>query len=377
MHRIFKALFFPKKPDNSLIAVEISKKNLLHNLSEFEKLNGCIAPVLKSNAYGHGLLEVAGILESASVPFFVIDSYFEAHTLRYNDIKKPLFVIGYVEPGIIKENRLKDISFVITSLGSLYRLVDTKNDISIHIKIDTGMRRQGIMPSEVAEALSVVKSNKHIYLEGVCTHFSDADNADNSHTKRQIKVWNKIVEKIKDEYSDIKHMHISNTAGHVYLNQAVSNTSRLGIGLYGLSSGGVVDEKVNLKPVMSIKTIITGVKELKAGETTGYGNTFTAKKDMRIATIPFGYFEGMDRRLSGKGCVKIQGIFVPILGRVSMNMTVVDVSKIKEVGIGDEVEVIGRQVNDKNSINSIARMCKTISYVIAVHIERTLSRIVV
>jgi alanine racemase len=375
MDRILKQLFFPKKPENSLITVEIHKNNLLHNISEFQKLNGSIAPVLKSNAYGHGLLEVARVLETASVPFFVVDSYFEAHTLRYNNIKKPILIIGYTDPKTIKTNTLKDVSFVLTSLDTLKELRNCKNQTSLHVKIDTGMRRQGVLTEEMSEVISIFKNNQYISFDGLCTHFSDADGADTSFTKKQIKIWNKNVEHVKDEFPLIAFIHISNTAGHVYLNSAQSNVSRLGIGLYGLGSGGKVDLLVNLKPVMSVKTIITGVKKLHKGETTGYGNTFEAKKDMTIATIPFGYFEGMDRRLSGRGCVNVQNLPAPIIGRVSMNITTIDVSKIKDIHIGDEVEVISLNSKDKNSIDSIARICKTISYVISVHIERGLKRV--
>lgn len=374
MDRIIKHFFFPKKPEKSLITVEVNKKNIFHNLSEFQKLSGCIAPVLKSNAYGHGLLEVARILDDASVPFFVVDSYFEAHTLRYNNIKKPIVIIGYSEPDIILNNKLKHVSFVITSLDQLKKIANIKNETSIHIKVDTGMRRQGILPSQLTEAISIVKRNNNIFLDGICTHFSDADNKDKKHTQDQIKVWNKVAGNIKETFPETSYFHVSNTAGHIYLNNVVSNVSRLGIGLYGLDSGGEVDSILKLKPVMRVKTKITGIKELKKDETSGYGNTFKAKKDMTIATIPYGYFEGMQRKLSNKGYVKIQGTFVPIIGTVSMNITVIDVSKIDKVKIGDEVEVVSNKSKDKNSIRSISKQCKTIPYVLAVGIERGLKR---
>lgn len=376
MNRILNSLFFPKKPKDSLITVHISKANLLHNLQEFHAINGTIAPVLKSNAYGHGLLQIARILETASVPFFVVDSYYEAHTLRYNGITKPLLVIGYTQPDIIKTNKLKDVSFVITSMDTLEAISDTAQLTSIHLKIDTGMHRQGIMPDELGMAMSIVKNKNALVLQGLCTHFSDADNTDDAYTKGQIKLWNSLVEKAKETFGTIKFIHASNTAGHLYVNDTVSNVTRLGIGLYGLKSGGAVDDQVKLKPVMSVTTVISGIKNIKEGDEVGYSRTYKAKKDITIATIPMGYFEGIDRRLSNKGFLKISDTFVPIVGRVSMNITTIDISKITDAKVGDRVEVISNVSDDKNSIDSFAKICNTISYEEVVHIPEHLKRVV-
>ncbi len=377
MNRIFKRLLWGRRKADSLVTVSISKKNILHNLSEFQKLSGSVAPVLKSNAYGHGILQVAQILENSSVPFFVVDSYYEAHTLRYNDIQKPLLVIGYTSKKVMVENRFKEISFMVTSLESLKELSDLKKNISIHLKIDTGMNRQGILPSELNEALSFISSNSQISLLGVATHFADADNEDKKYSLEQISIWNKCVEIVKGKFPEIKYIHISNTAGHAYINKAISNVSRLGIGLYGIKTGGPIDDMVSLKPAMKVKTIITGIKNISKGSRVGYSGTFVAQKEMKIATIPFGYFEGMDRRLSNKGYVKIGDSFSKIVGRVSMNIATIDVTSKKDIKIGDEVLLISDNSNDKNSIENIARLCSTIPYEISVHIERSLKREVV
>jgi len=374
MKHIIKKLFFPQKPKDTLITVSLSKENLLHNLDEFHSLNGCIAPVLKSNAYGHGLLPVASILETASVPFFVIDSYFEAHTLRYNDIKKPLLIIGYTFPHIIKTNKLPEVSFTITSLDMLKQFADTTSDVSIHLKVDTGMHRQGILPNEYKEAFEIIKSNSKIHFDGICTHLFDADTSNSAHTKKQITLWNSIVEKAQEQFPHLRHIHIANTAGHQFLNTAISNVSRLGIGLYGLSSGGEVDQRLSTKPVLRMDTIVTSVKQISKDDVVGYGGTFVAKKDMTIATIPTGYFEGVDRRLSDKGFVYIDNTACPIVGRVSMNITIIDVSAKENILVGQVVNVISNDKKAKNSIDHMAKICKTIPYVIAVHIPAHLKR---
>jgi len=377
MNRIIKRLLWGTRKADSLVTVCISKKNILANLSEFQKLNGSVAPVLKSNAYGHGLIEVAEILEKASVPFFVVDSYYEAHTLRYNEITKPLLVIGYTTKKTIEENIFDDISFVITSLEMLKSLSDIKKKVTIHLKIDTGMNRQGLVKEEIKEALDFISAHKQLILEGIATHLSDADNADDTFTKEQIKVWNSIAEKVKEVFPEIKYIHVSNTAGHIYINKMVSNVSRLGIGLYGLQSGGLVDKKVSINPVMTVKTIVTGVKKISVGDSVGYSRSFVATKEMKIATIPFGYYEGMDRRLSGKGFVKIGEKYAKILGKVCMNITIIDVTNIEDVAIGTEVIVVSDNREDKNSIENIAKLCATIPYEIAVHIGGSLKRMVV
>lgn len=376
---------FPYKP---LIYIEISKNRLLHNINEFLKLapQGRIAPVLKSNAYGHGLIEIAKIIEQEcrenlklkeSIPFFVIDSYFEALALRSKGIKTPLLIIGYNRPEILLNPNLKNVSYAITSIDTLQKIQYTKKSVNIHIKIDTGMHRQGILISEIPDALQIIKKNKKINLEGICSHLSDADNADPSFTKKQIETWNNVVDDIKSEFPNIKYIHLSNTHGHKYSELIKSNVSRLGIGLYGIADG--FENILDLKPVLQMKTIITGIKKIKKGQTVGYNNTFVADKDTAVATVPIGYFEGLDRRLSDKGFFEIgkDKTLCPIIGRISMNISTVDISQASDVKIGDEVVVISNEPDNKNSIQSIAKITQTIPYEIVIYIPEHLKRVVV
>ena len=370
---------FPYEP---LITVEISRSRLLHNLNEFRKLapDGSVAPVLKSNAYGHGLFEVASILEhEKDIPFFIVDSYFEAVALRAKHIQTPILIIGYTRPETIVESRLKDVSFTVTGLETLEAIKEAHGSISIHLKIDTGMHRQGILPEEADKAISLIKANPHLFLEGICTHLNDADNSDYSYTRNQIALWNGLAKKFRDAFPTLRYVHASATDGHQFTETIDANVSRLGIGLYGLSENQEISKKAGLQPVMSVKTIITGVKRLKRGETVGYGNTFKAEKDMMIATIPFGYFEGLDRRLSNKGAVEVgqSKVLCPIVGRVSMNITTIDVSTASNAKIGDEVIVIGDDPAKKNSFAEIAELCDTITYEGAVRIPEHLKRSVV
>lgn len=353
----------------ALVNIDISKSALFHNLNKFRGLaqKREIAPVLKANAYGHGLSLISHILKDEKVPFFVIDSYFEATALRNEGIETPLLIIGYVRPENIDKSKLKNIVYVISAIDSLKSI---KSKAHIHLKIDTGMHRQGILPEEEKEAVKIIKNNSNIILEGICSHFADADNTDTKFTKNQINIWSNSVKYFKEQFPTLKYWHISNTSGIIF-KEAQANLIRLGIGLYGI----IEMKGIDLKPVLEMKTIISGIKKIKKGESIGYGCTFKSKEDMTIALLPLGYYEGIDRRLSNKGFVKIENEFCPIVGRVSMDITVIDISKIKNIKLGDEVTVISKIKQDKNSIENIAKICNTIPYEIAVHIAQHLRRV--
>lgn len=368
MRNILRRLFRSRFPYEPLITVEISRERLLSNLAEFRRATSgqAIIPVLKSNAYGHGLYEVASILkDDKAIPFFAIDSYFEAIALRSKNVRTPLLIIGYNRPETIETSKLKDVSFTITSLEMLQSMRDISRPTKIHLKIDTGMRRQGLLPSQLPEGVRLLKTNPKLILEGICTHFADADGADPSFTLGQIRSWDEIVANMQKEFPGLRYIHAANTAGMKYAEQIQANVSRLGIGLY--------------RGVMEMRTMVTSVKDVVRDETVGYGNTYKAERDIKVATIPVGYYEGLDRRLSNKGFIQVgaERLACPIVGRVSMNMTSIDVSKVKDVRIGTEVVVISRNEKDPNSIESIAKLEGTIDYEVVAKIPAQLRRVLV
>ena len=365
-------------PGEPLITLSVSKRVILENLESFRNMtpHGIVAPVLKSNAYGHGLALVATILEKNAprAPFFVIDSYFEASALRNEGIRTPLLIIGYTSPEIILKNKLPHVICTITSLDTLKKISTYAGNkentpVKIHLKIDTGMKRQGVLIDEIETAISLIKNSKNITLEGICSHLPDADNTDASFTREQIKLWNNVVKKFRAEFPTLAYWHLSNTDGHAFSNDIDANVSRLGIGLY-----------MHPTPTLEMKTIVTGIKKIKRGDKVGYNGTFTPQKDMTIATIPVGYFEGVDRRLSNKGVVKIckngNDYFAPMCGRVSMNITTIDVSGIEGLSVGDSVIVFSSDKKESNSIEAVAKTCDTISYEILVHIPAHLKRVI-
>jgi len=360
-----------------LIKIMVSKDNILHNFKEFKNQapeNVKVSPVLKSNAYGHGLKEVATIFKDQDNPFLIVDSLFEAKALRSYGISDDVLTIGYFRPEMIN-HQIKNVSYLITSLAQLIKINKIiQRKAKIHLMIDTGMGRQGIVTKEINKAIKIIKSNTKLQLKGVCSHFSDADNKDKSYTIKQIEKWNPLVDKFKSKFKSIDYFHISASSGVGYLDQINSNMIRLGIGLYGFNQSSIIN--LNLKPVLKVETLITTIRDLTKGESVGYGATFTAQDKMKAATIPFGYFEGYDRRLSNKGFVKYKNKFCPVLGRVSMNITSFDVTNISNPKIGDKVIAVSDKHGDKNSIKNMSKMANTIPYVLLIHIPAHLKRIV-
>ncbi len=360
-----------------LIELRIHKSNLLHNLHAVQEAfpNLSIAPVLKSNAYGHGLLPVAEILQNEKVPFLCVDSFFEALILRNEEVTAPLLILGYTPFENIKHNNLSDIYFSVLSLDELKGLneLGSKN-ISIQLKINTGMNRHGIHPSEMEEAIEYIIAHPHIRLKGIYTHLADADSIGSVLTKKQIESWNKAARRFKQVFPRLEYIHCSASSGALFNNEIEANVMRLGISLYGFNLGlGNFD----LKPVLEMTSRITSLRKIQVGETVGYNASFMAERPMRVATIPVGYTEGLDRRLSNKGFIEVKGKFCPIIGRVSMNIASIDVTDIVDLKLGDEVRVISTDSQSPNSVEAMAKLGSEISYDILVHIPAHLRRVIV
>jgi len=361
-----------------LVEILVSRSALIGNLNEYQRRypKFSLAPVLKSNAYGHGLAPVALILDKQGVAFFVVDSLYEAITLRRQGIKSRILIIGYTHPENIKNNRLKQVAFTIIDLEQLRQLAKTVNaPKEIHLKIDTGMHRQGILLHQIEAAIHLIKSCKFLRLRGICSHFADADNFDESFTRIQIDRWEEINRVFRKNFQALEFFHICASAGVYYSKNTSGNVIRLGLGLYGINPSPLLD--LDLRPVLQMQSIISSIKSIPAGEYVGYGVTYKTEKAILAATVPVGYFEGVDRRLSNCGFLKIKNQYCPVIGRVSMNITSLDVSAAPEVQPGDKVTVVSNQKNDLNSVENIAKLCQTIPYEILVHFPPHLRRRVV
>jgi alanine racemase len=359
-----------------LVSVRVYQNILRANCAAFQRSFStlAIAPVLKSNAYGHGLVEVAHIFEHDRLPFFCIDTYVEALILRNEGITTPLLILGYSLPENIARSRLRDVAFSIGSIEMLKNLAEARSLAECHLTIDTGMHRQGIRPEEIPDAIATLKSAPHIRLTGIMSHLADADGDGSSFTEQQIAQWNACAAQLKEHIPSIRFIHCSATAGSRYAKAIDANVLRLGIGLYGCAE----HIPVPVQPALELVSLVSAIRAVRPGEKIGYNITYTASREMRVATVPLGYAEGVDRRLSNRGSMLVRGLQCPIVGRVSMNMTTLDVTDVvPTVRVGDEVIAIGRMRDNPNSCESIARLCGTIPYEILVHIPSTLRRIVV
>lgn len=365
-----------------LVEVGISKENLLHNFHTYQRSYPDLqfAPVLKSNAYGHDMGTVARLLDPERVAFFMVDSYYEARRLRRAGVRSRILVMGYVRPEDIARSRLHYVDFGITDLEQLRKLARlAKHPVRIHLKLDTGMHRQGIPEALLSNAEDIIKGQPRLELVGICSHFADADGDDETFTQGQVESWKRMARELLYTFPAIKYRHIAATKGVRFGKETGTNVARLGIGLYGFDTSPT--QGAPLRPVLEMRSLIASVRTLAEGESVGYNATYTAPYPMKVATVPVGYCEGIDRRLSSKGYMLVKGVRCPIVGRVSMNMTSIDVSDVPEVASGDEVIAISRAPSEPNSIQNIAQVVSSpgyreSEYVMLVHVAPHLARVV-
>jgi alanine racemase len=368
--------------------IEISKENLIHNIKQFRSLiqkNTKISLVVKANAYGHGDKEVVKILDSFT-DYFQVDDVEELERIR-KVTKKPILVFGYLnDEGIKKAIKLKAIISAFDLIHILkinYIAGSLKTKIKVHVPIDSYLGREGIMPNQIENFIAEIKKLKNIELDGVYSHFANIEDTMNfTHAERQIDMYHKCVEIFRaNGYKNIK-THISATSGILVYEKGNSlhNIVRLGIGLYGMWPSEHLEylnkKRIVLKPVMRWVSHIAQIKVLPPNHSIGYGLTYITKKNTKIAVIPEGYADGLPRSLSNNGEVLIKGKRAKILGRIAMNMTVVDVSNIKDVLPEEEVVILGRQGKNEIKAEQIAKESDTINYEATTRISALLPKII-
>jgi alanine racemase len=372
----------------SLSYIEISKENLIHNIKQFRSLlkgKTKIAAVIKANAYGHGDTEVAKIA-SSYVDYFQVDGIEECERVRKVS-KKPILVFGYLNEDGIKRSIKADAIICAFDLIHLLQINHfaglLKKKVKVHLAIDSYLGREGIMPSQVETIIKEIKKLKNIILDGVYSHFANIEDTMNStHANRQIDTYHSCVEIFrKNGYANI-NTHISATSGILVYEKGENLHSivRLGIGLYGMWPSEHLEylnkKKINLKPILKWVTHVAQIKIIPANYPIGYGLTYITKKATKIAVIPQGYYDGLTRSLSNNGEFLIRGKKAKILGRVAMNMTVVDVSHIKDIIPGDEVVILGEQGKAKITTEELAKKMDTINYEVTTKICALLPRVI-
>ena len=367
----------------TLNLVTIHRKQLLHNIDFFrQRVPGLtIIPVLKSNAYGHGLVQIAEILNTADIALLAIDGYFEAAKIR--DITNHrILVMGYILPSNVQLLDTKRCSFVVQDKHGLEAFGKLGRQVRIHLELNTGMNRLGIVASEINDYLAICKQYPNLELEGVMTHLADADNPkETTFSQQQIKAFDQAVEQIQQAGFHPKIIHAFQTAGALKVTSKYATAFRLGIGLYGINPLTPTDpyfQEVdrNLQPVLALESTIIKTFDLEKGERVSYNGIFTAPQKMKIAVLPLGYYEAIPRTLSNRGVVSYHDKQLPIVGRVCMNHTMIDITGVN-IQVGDHVMVINKDKDQTNSIAGWHRAYDLFSYDAVASLSESIRRVII
>ena len=362
--------------------VSINKKAVQSNIKTFKKLLNSktkLWAVVKSNAYGHGLLVFSKLANDFGVDGFCVDSVIEGSKLRENGIKKPILVLGPTLKDSLKLAADKGLLITVSNRDALENLVRGKNRPAIHLKIDSGMHRQGFYNGDLAAAAKFIKKNK-IDLRGAYTHFASAKDLNYpTYTENQFASFQKGLKILgRSGFRNLKK-HAAATGAALINPKYHLDLVRIGIGLYGLWSSkelNIQRPEIKLKPALSWHTIISEVKNLKAGDFVGYDLVERVRKSTKMAILPIGYWHGFPRALSGIGEVLINGRRAKVLGRVSMDLVAVDADNI-HCKPGDKATIIGKQKDGKISAFDVAQKINTIHYELVTRINPLIERIII
>lgn len=357
---------------------EVNLKSLAFNLNQVKKLLSAktlILATIKADGYGHGLIPVARKLAASGVDYFGVASIDEGIKLRAAGIKIPVLILGL----ILKEDIIPLVDYKLIPTICSYDLA-LKLDrlgqrlaqrIKVHIKVDTGMGRIGLNQQETLKFIRRVRRLKFIEIEGIFTHFALAD-TNKKFTAGQINSFNQLISQLEAEGIHIPLAHAANSMGLLAYRQSHFNMVRPGLVLYGLYPKTGL--KINLKPILSLKTKVMYVKKVAKGRGISYGHIYITKKKTTIITLPIGYGDGYPRNLSNIGSILVKGKRFKICGRICMDQIMVDVGDLK-VRLGDEVVLIGKQGKDRISAEELARQCKTIPYEIVCGLGNRIPRV--
>lgn len=391
--------------------VEINKRAIIRNLKLFCQIIGAktkIMPIIKSNAYGHDFDLVARICAKNGADWLGVVNAQEALLIRKLGIKTPVLVLSYYDDSEIEQAIKNDIDLVVYGIEQVKKIsscvvgsaklptfakASEGRKANIHIKIDTGTSRLGIKPNKALNFIAKAAKLKNINIRGIFAHYADSENPRSNFMYEQTKTLSDLVTKLNRRGIKIPEVHAACSAAALRSKDSHLTMIRLGIALYGLWPSEEIKNYIKkvhpeyqLNPALTWKTKIVQIKQIKPRETIGYNKTYRAKRKMKIAVIPVGYNEGFPRLLSnpsligkkyGRGEVLIHGQRAPVVGRVCMNLTMIDISHIPKTRVGDDVVIIGRQGKQEITAEEIAEKCGTINYEVVTGINSALPRILV
>ena len=385
------ACVYSSKGMSNLVWVELDREVPDHNLRELRKglrKGTILCAVVKANAYGHGVKEMIPLLPSAD--WFAVNSLEEGVELREMAEKRPVLVLGHVPLDALQEAVARNLDFTVYNRETLEALAQLDlgsiGPARLHLKVETGTGRQGILPSEVKGFVGQLKSVAGAKLVGVSTHFANIeDTLNHDYAQAQLDRFGDVLN-ILDRL-DIKadFIHAAATAAGILFSKTHFNLVRAGIGIYGLwpSRETYLSTLLGHRPVPDLRSVLTWktrivqIKNLPEGSYIGYGCTYRATRPIRVAVLPVGYAEGYDRKLGNAAYVLIRGKRAPVIGRVCMNLTMVDISDIPHAGLEEEVVLLGQDGEERVSAESMAEWAGTINYEIVTRISPLFPRRVV
>lgn len=360
---------------------EIDLGAFRHNFKEIKrklKKGTSLLPVVKADGYGHGMEEIARASLSCGAKLLGVANIEEGIFLRKKGITAPILILGSVYPlsnftHILRYNLTPAICSLQASQELSKIAQRRKKKVRVHIKVDTGMGRIGVSAENAVSLVKKVIQLPGIIIEGIFTHLAAAD-SDYQFTMEQIGKFQSVINELKGDNINIKYKHAANSTAILRYSDAHFNLARPGISLYGLAPFAGAEREINLKPVMQLKTKIVFIKRVKKGTSVSYGRTWRAERDSIIGTLPIGYADGYNRLLSNRGEVLIRGKRIPIVGRVCMDMCMVDITSLPDVKVGEEVVLIGSQGKENITADEIAKLIGTISYEVVCGISKRVPR---
>ena len=333
--------------------------------------------VVKADGYGHGAVEVSVSALKGGATCLGVAMPEEGGELRLAGVGAPILVLGLIQPAEAQ----KAMKFQLEQTICTLELAEALNQIAgssssrlkVHVKVDVGMGRIGIAPSHALDFVRKVSRFPNLELEGIYSHLPSADEKDKTYTKKQIGIFQQIVRETEQAGFKIHRKHIANSACVQDLRESYFDLVRPGILIYGLSPSGDTCREISVRPAMTLKTNIAFVKTVSAGTPISYGSTYRADKKRLIATLPVGYADGYNRLLSNRGAVRIRGQYVPVVGKICMDMCMIDVTDMEDVRIGEEVILFG----EAPTADEVAKRIGTISYEVLCAVGKRVPRIYV
>lgn len=365
---------------------EIDLDHVAHNIREFRRItppHTQLMAIVKADGYGHGAVEVAKAALEAGASRLAIAFLEEGIVLRRKGLSAPILILGVSAPGTEQAALEHDLTPAICSIDSAQRFSQAAaalgKTVRFHLKLDTGMGRIGLRPDQLQDFLEALPRLPNLEMEGVFSHFSKADEKEKTYTRMQLGRYQECLKMIESAGFHPSLRHLANSAGTMETSEAHFDLARIGISLYGFYPSDEVEKTtVALRPVMRWKTRIAHLKTLPVGERVSYGGMFTTRRPTMVATLPLGYADGFRRRLWTKNWhVLVRGQRAPILGKICMDMFMIDVTDIAGAGIGDEVVLIGSQGENTISADDMAHALETINYEITCLVGKRVPRIYV